>query len=237
MKHFKLTSESKVNEFGIKLFRIVCVKECQWTSVGDKGGWVQSEENLSDEAWIGHEAEVWGNAKVYGNAWVGEYAKVYGNAEVYGSAYVNGKAKIYGNSKVYGESMIWGKAEVYDNAKVHGDSYLADNVKIYGDAKVVIIGAGNAKVCGEVCIDCLPTLEDNALIKSDDDYCYFQSFGQYNKKITAFKTDDSTVKINHGPFTGTCDEFVDHVMEICESDKFKKEYIAIMDVIQAKFEK
>lgn len=35
-KHFKLTSEYKINCFGIKLFRIECTVDCKWAKVGDK---------------------------------------------------------------------------------------------------------------------------------------------------------------------------------------------------------
>jgi len=46
MKHFKLTTESKVNVFGITLFRIELTLNCKWGSKGEKGGWVEKEENI-----------------------------------------------------------------------------------------------------------------------------------------------------------------------------------------------
>lgn len=62
---YKLTEETK--EFlGHKLHRIVCVTAFASVSVGDIGGWVESEKNLSQ----------------YGDAWVYGDAKVSGNAEV-----------------------------------------------------------------------------------------------------------------------------------------------------------
>lgn len=73
MQHFKLTSETKINALGIKLFRIECIIDCKWAKVGDKGGWIEKENNLSGNA------KVYGNAQVYGNAWVYGNAKVYGN--------------------------------------------------------------------------------------------------------------------------------------------------------------
>ena len=68
MKHFKLTSETKINALGIKLFRIECIIDCKWAKVGDKGGWIEKENNLSGDAWVYGDAQVYGDAKVSGNA-------------------------------------------------------------------------------------------------------------------------------------------------------------------------
>ena len=74
MKHFKLTTETKVSMLGVTLFRIEAVIDSKWANKGDKGGFVEKESNLSGNAWV------YGNAEVYGNA------RVYGDAEVYGNA-------------------------------------------------------------------------------------------------------------------------------------------------------
>ena len=84
---YKLTDETK--EFcGKVLHRIVCVTAFASVAVGDTGGWVESENNLSQEG----DAWVYGNAEVYGNA------NVSGDAEVYGNAKVSGNAEVYGNA-------------------------------------------------------------------------------------------------------------------------------------------
>ena len=87
---FKLTTESKVNIFGIKLFRIEAIVDIKSRGVskGDKGGWLSSAE-LDN-----------GNARVSGNAWV------FGNAQVFGNARVSGDARVYGDAWVYGEIKI-----------------------------------------------------------------------------------------------------------------------------------
>lgn len=60
---YKLTEETKV-VFGKTLHRIVCVTAFASVSVGDLGGWVESEKNLSQNG----NAWVYGNARVCGNA-------------------------------------------------------------------------------------------------------------------------------------------------------------------------
>ena len=94
---YKLTEETK-EIYGCTLHRIVCVTAFASVSVGDIGGWVESENNLSQEG----NAWVYGNAKVYGDAWVYGKAKVCGNADVCGNAKVYGDAEVYGNAEVYG---------------------------------------------------------------------------------------------------------------------------------------
>ena len=61
-KHFKLTNETKINAFGITLYRIECTLDIKWAKVGDKGGWVENEGNINGNAWVCGNAEVCGNA-------------------------------------------------------------------------------------------------------------------------------------------------------------------------------
>ena len=70
MKKFELTSEFITNIFGKKLFRIKALVEFGNVNVGDLGGYIEKESNLSHDgdAWVYGNAEVCGNAKVYGNA-------------------------------------------------------------------------------------------------------------------------------------------------------------------------
>ena len=119
MKKFELTTETKINIFGKKLFRIKALISFGLISAGEKGGWVEKEENLSQSgnAWVFGNAEVSGNAEVYGNA------RVSGNAEVYGDAWVSSNAEVSGNARVSGDARVYGNALVYGNADyttIHG---------------------------------------------------------------------------------------------------------------------
>ena len=75
---------------------------------GELGGWVESEDNLSQVAdcWVADEAKVWGNAwihddaQIYNKAVVGYDAEVYGNARVLGNAHVCDDTEVYGNTYV-----------------------------------------------------------------------------------------------------------------------------------------
>ena len=124
-KKYKLTDEC-ITIGDKKLYRIESLKDFAFIKKGDKGGFVESEENLSQvgSCWI------YNDTKVSGDAWVIGDAKVYGDARVYGNAMV------YGNAQVYGNACVFGDAEIYDNAQVYGNAEVFGNVYIKGDADI-----------------------------------------------------------------------------------------------------
>lgn len=131
MQKYKFTGKTK-EVYGRTLFQIACVTAFASVGAGDIGGYIEKEDNLSQDgnAWVYGNAKVCGNAKVYGdakvcgNAWVYENAEVYGNAEVCGNAKVCGNAEVYGNAWVYGDAKVCGDAEVCGDAKVCGNAIL-----------------------------------------------------------------------------------------------------------------
>lgn len=81
MKKYEFTGETKEIRL---LFRTATLHRIRATvafgivEVGDLGGWIEKEENLSHEG----KAWVWGNAEVCGDA------EVWGNAEVFSASHV-----------------------------------------------------------------------------------------------------------------------------------------------------
>ena len=93
MKKFEFTGETKTISLFFRtatLHRIRAVAEFGLVKVGDLGGWIEKEENLSHEgkAWVCGDAKVWGNAEVCGDAEVWCNAKVWGNAKVFSARHV-----------------------------------------------------------------------------------------------------------------------------------------------------
>ena len=95
MKKYELTSTTK-DFFGTTLYQIRALKDFGIVKAGDLGGWIEKEENLSQEG----ECWVAGNAGVFGNAWVFGNARVFGDAKVCGDARVYGKAQVSGNAEI-----------------------------------------------------------------------------------------------------------------------------------------
>lgn len=132
---YEFTGEiRKVNVKGIEyeVKRIKALKDFQpptmldEVNIGDYGGWIESENNLSQD----------------GLCWVDEEAVVIGNAIVKDNAYVCGKALIRDNA------VICDKATVDENAIVGGESLICENACIVGNAEVYgyITVKGNAEI-------------------------------------------------------------------------------------------
>ncbi len=98
---FKLTTETKL-WLGRTLYRIEALVDFANVKTGDKGGFVETEANVSQDgdAWVYDNAQVYDNARVYGNA------QVYDNARVYDNAWVYGDARVYGNAQVSPVNLI-----------------------------------------------------------------------------------------------------------------------------------
>ena len=125
-KKYKLTEESINPLSSIRLYRIEALKDFADVKKGDKGGFVESKDNLSQygDCWVYDNATVSGNAEVYGNA------KVFGDAMVYGNAAVSDNAQVYGNAAVSDNAQVFGDAEVYGRARVYGHAKVCHNAKV-----------------------------------------------------------------------------------------------------------
>ena len=137
MKKYKLTDET-IQVFGHTLHRIEALTDFFDVLKGDKGGFVESEENLSQEGdcWVYDTAKVWGDARVLDNAKVYCDVSVYGNASIYENAEVWGNVMVFGNAKVCGNAEISDDAIISDNAEVCGYAIIYGRAVIEGDAKV-----------------------------------------------------------------------------------------------------
>ena len=122
---YKLT-EKYIEHFDVKLFQIQAVTDFGCISKGDLGGYIQSEQCLSQS----------GDAWVSGNAWVSGDARVSGAARVYDNAWVSGDAQVYSDAQVYGDARVYDSAWVYGNAHVYGDAWVSGNARVYGNALV-----------------------------------------------------------------------------------------------------
>lgn len=93
---------------GKTLYRIEALKDFSVIKKGDKGGYIEKEENLSHNytCWVYDNAKVYGNARIYLDARISGCALLYGDARLYDNAFVNGNAKVYGNAKLYDSKSL-----------------------------------------------------------------------------------------------------------------------------------
>ncbi len=128
-KKFGFTEETKTTPWGTTVKRIVALRDFGDVKAGDKGGFLEKEENLShnNDCWV------YGEARVYGEAWVYGEARVFGEAWVFGEAQVCGEAQVYGEARVFGEAQVYGEARVFGEAWVFGKARATTVVKTFGN--------------------------------------------------------------------------------------------------------
>lgn len=205
---YELTSETKG-----KLRRIRALKDIEHFGVkkGDLGGYVESEENLSQDgdAWVHDGAEVYDNAQVFGSAIVSDTARVYGDATVSGNAWVYGSAQVYGKAQVCDNALVLGNALVSDKATVYGAAWVNENAQVFGRATIAGGASiyGNSRVFGDTCVSGDAQISGDAYIASDSDYCVFTHVGSENGILTLYKSQSGPLLATRGCFTGTVDAF------------------------------
>ena len=206
-KKYKLTDET-INVNGKTLYRIKSLKDFGNVKKGDKGGFVEKEENLSQSG----DCWVYDNAKVYNNAKVFDYADIYGNAEIFGNAIVSGNARVYGNAKVYHYAMVYDDAEVCDNAIISGNAEVYHDAAVYGNARVF----GNAEICGK------------AEIANDLDYIVFKNWWSSGRYFTWTRSNNMW-KV--GCFYGTSNELIEKAYR--DSNESGKEYKRVVKYVES----
>ena len=130
-KKYKLTEES-INYCSKTLYRIEALKDFGNIKKGDKGGFVESENNLSQ----GGNCWIYNNAIVFGNAIVCNNAKVCNNAQLFDNAYVCDNALVADVARVFGNASVYDNARIVDNAQVFGDARVCGYTKICDSAEI-----------------------------------------------------------------------------------------------------
>ena len=236
-KKYKLTEET-INVGGTALYRIEALRDFGDVKKGDKGGFIEKEDNLSqsDNCWVYGNAKVCDKAMVYGNARVCEnavvcgYARVYDNARVYNNAVVGGKAVVYGNAVVDWYAVIYGNAEVYDNAVVGGNAEIRGNAVVYRNAKVCddSLVRDNAKVCGNAEVFGHAAICGDTIITSNSDYIVFKNWWSSGRYFTWTKSNNMW-KV--GCFHGTGKELIEKAYK--DSELSGREYERVVKYVES----
>ena len=231
------------------LFRIKALKDFNDVKNGDIGGYIQSENNLSQlgDCWIYDNAVVRDNAKIYNNAVIRDYARVCDNARIWGDSKILNYGQVYGNAEVCGNAIIRDNTQVYGDAKVCGNAIIRDNAVVRGDARIFdyVIVCDNADVRGEVCIcdnarirghsvvqhDAVvrgnAQIWGDAIISSDKDYIVFKNWWSSGRYFTWTRSNNMW-KV--GCFYGTGEELIAKAYK--DSEESGREYECIVRYVE-----
>lgn len=125
-KKYILTKETKLLQDQTKVYRIQAVMDFKDVKQGDLGGFVESEENLSQK----------GSCWVYGDAIACQEAKISQEATLANRCQARGKALIFGNAKLLGNVLVDREGQVYGTAYLNGLIVVTDYVWVCGDARI-----------------------------------------------------------------------------------------------------
>lgn len=207
-KKYQFTEET-LEVDGRILHRIIALKDFYSAKKGDLGGFVEKEDNLSQEGncWIYDEAVVYNNAIIYDDAIVGECADISGRAMVFENARVCGHARICDNVRVYSNARIYDNAKIYNYAEVGGNASVCGNARIFGTAAILGYAVVHdcAKVSNEVIIYGNTEIKGNAVIKSKSDYIVFKNWWSSGRYFTWTRSNDMW---SVGSFYGTGEELI-----------------------------
>ena len=146
---------------GNRLYQIKALKDFGKVKKGDLGGYIASEDNLSQT----------------GNCWVFQNAMVSGNAKVLENAEIRGNVSMYDNSMVSGNSICDGNIYLCDNCRitgyavVNGNSIMIKNNAIIGGYSQILSTDKSSIVGGDVIIGENITIV-NCGIRREKDYIY-----------------------------------------------------------------
>lgn len=138
MKKYKLLGIGVLHE-GKVLYRIIALKDFSDVKEGDIGGFVESEENLSQ----------------YGDCWVYDSGKVYddafvrSNATVREGAEVSERAIMCDHSRAMGLSKVKGDAIMTDNSTITGYACVQGRTKVVGGDTIINGGFHSSEVLEE----------------------------------------------------------------------------------------
>ena len=222
-KKYKLTDDTIISYDHI-LHRIEAVRDFADVKLGDKGGYVESEDNLSHDGncWVYDDARVMDQASVYGDASVREHAfvagqsQVCGEADVFGNACVDGQAVVSGQSciyhnavvfenvRVHGASRVLGNSRIKRCANVHGNTYITDHAIISGRSEVY----GCIKIGGHVQILGRSVVSGNGCLSGNDIYnsCVVRDYNKYSQssEIRVKSKDLNCSVINNNDVLDNC---------------------------------
>ena len=210
-KKYRLTDET-IEFNGVKLYRIEALKDFGCVKKGDKGGFVQSEKNLSqlENCWIFDDSKAIGNSHVYQNA------VLLSNSIICDNAFATGFSWIFGHSIVCEKATITHNARIYFNSFICGNSYVSGNAmltesRVDGVSEVT----GNAEI-------------HDALIKKSSDYIVFKNWWSSLRHFTWTRSNNMW-KV--GCFYGTGEELIEKAYK--DSELSGREYKRVVEYVES----
>lgn len=211
-KKYKLTDET-IEFNGVKLYRIEALRDFGCVKKGDKGGFVQSERNLSH---FGH-CWIFDDAKAYGDSVVSVNAELLDMAQICDYAIATGCSRILNRAIVHQGAMIRGSVTICNGSSVGG------NASVVGEAKVIEF----SKVEGSSVVNGHAEISD-AIIRRSSDYMVFKNWWSSLRHFTWTRSNNMW-KV--GCFYGTGEELIEKAYK--DSELSGREYKRVVEYVES----
>ena len=219
------------------LYRVRALKNFRNVKAGDLGGWVSGKHNLSQEGdcWIYDEAKCMDNARMYhnsamyNNAVMCDFSEMHGcsemhnysamldNSRMYNCSAMYDNSRMYNDSKMYNNSRMFDNSAMYNNAVMLDNSKMFENSRMYRDSRL----KNKEKLCGK-------------LVTKVDRFIEINNTGG---RIVTGVLKDGKILYNIGCQNEITKEvFIDRIYNDdggIEKHPYRKEYLKIIDMIEA----
>lgn len=234
------------------LHRIKAIRNFGNVKIGDLGGYIENEDNLShdDNCWIYDNARVYGRACVYDDAIVKDNVIISGRVEIqdnaiikdsciitgdeYSSISIGGNATISGNVKIFPADIgIYDNVHISENAQITGNAYIIDNVNIRGNTEINF--TKDYKEKGVYPIDGFTIFDGDAVIHSDIDYISIYCV-DVNGMYTFYRNKFGELYVSSNSSFGTnnFDKFIEYIEKMPDTNERTK-ILTLANIIKLHF--
>ena len=249
---YELIKESKIMFEGRDIYRIRALKDFNNVKAGDIGGWVCSEDNLSQEGdcWIYDKAKCLDKAKMYNEAKMYDNAVMLNNSIMYDNSKMFNKAKMFdksimcnnaemcGNATMYDSSIMYDNSKMFNNSKMYDEARMFDNAVMFNDSIIY----SNSRMCGNAAMYDTATMGKDKLLYGSINKSYKKIFQYHCEKrlLTAILTEVNEILYSVGCQIGmTKEEFIDRIYNDCEVKgkgleeyPHRQEYLDMIDIVE-----
>ena len=220
-KKYELVPETVTKFYSKSMYRIRALKDFSDVKKGNLGGYVESEENLSQT----------GNCWIYDGSIVGLGAKIVEDAVVKGYSNVIEHSRISNNAIVEKDSVIKGGSSIKFNSRVI-------NSMVVGESFVAFSTINERSLIEQGSSIWYSTIGSNVIVKngavirfdvnSNEDYVVYKAPFSYGRSLTASTKADIW---SCEPFMDTAEKFRAYLIEdevLEEDDEYLRWYDSIV---------
>ena len=219
------------------LYRIRALKNFRNVKAGDLGGWVSGKHNLSQEGdcWIYDEAKCMDNARMYHNSAMYNNAVMCDFSEMHGCSEMHNYSAMLDNSRMYNCSAMYDNSRMYNDSKMYSNSRMFDNSAMYNNAVMLDNSKmfENSRMYRDSRLKNKENLYGKLITKVDR----FIEINNTGGRVVTGVLKDGKILYNIGCQNEiTKETFIDRIYNDdggIEKHPYRKEYLKIIDIIEA----